>query len=92
MNAWTRWRLGRRIGTRVGKRVLLLFVAFGLAPALLTLTLTQVRVRETLLEQHYSRVGETVEALGLALWERLRMADEFAAKKGYEDFLFNIDG
>lgn len=79
MNIWTRWRRGRRIGTRVGKRVLLLFVAFGLAPALLTLTLTQVRVRETLLEQHYSRVGETVEALGLALWERLRMADEFAA-------------
>jgi diguanylate cyclase (GGDEF)-like protein len=79
LNIWTRWRRGRRIGTRVGKRVLLLFVAFGLAPALLTLTLTQVRVRETLLEQHYSRVGETVEALGLALWERLRMADEFAA-------------
>ncbi|GEM_PF-759195 len=79
MNPWTRWRRGQRIGTRVGKRVLLLFVAFGLAPAVLTLTLTQVRVRETLLEQHYSRVGETVEALGLALWERLRMADDFAA-------------
>ncbi|MBP8305981.1 MAG: EAL domain-containing protein [Burkholderiaceae bacterium] len=79
MNAWTRWRSGRHVGTRVGKRVLLLFVAFGLAPALLTLTLTHWRVREALTEQHYSRVGETVEALGLALWERLRMADELAA-------------
>ena len=79
MNAWTRWRSGLHVGTRVGKRVLLLFVAFGLAPALLTLTLTHWRVREALTEQHYSRVGETVEALGLALWERLRMADELAA-------------
>ena len=46
---------------------------------MLTLTLTHWRVREALTEQHYSRVGETVEALGLALWERLRMADELAA-------------
>ncbi len=77
----SRWRGGGLLGTRVGKRVLGLFVVFGVAPAVLTLALADWRVRDALVAQHFKRVGETVEALGLTVWDRLRIADEIAAEQ-----------
>ena len=60
MNIWTRWRRGRRIGTRVGKRVLLLFVAGGLIG--LTIQGSNVKIPA---HYHGCIVGVTLALMGV---------------------------
>ena len=74
-----RFRLNSPVGTRVARQVLILFVACGLVPAVLTLALAEFKVRDALMTQYQSRVGETIEALGMSTWDRLALADGFAA-------------
>jgi len=67
------------LGTRVARRMLVVFLLLGIGPAVLTLTLTQLRTRDALLDRHRGSLGEALDSVNLVLADRLATADELAA-------------
>ena len=67
------------LGTRVARRMLVVFLLLGIGPAVLTLTLTQLRSRDALFDRHRGSLGEALDSINLVLADRLGTADELAA-------------
>ena len=69
-------RLSETFGTRVGQRLLVLFLVCALLPVLLAGTLSYGKIRDALINERMLHLGQAAEGYGTTLLERLLLAEQ----------------
>ena len=69
-------RLSQTLGTRVGQRLLVLFLVCALLPVLLAGTLSYGKIRDALINERILHLGQAAEGYGTTLLERLLLAEQ----------------
>jgi diguanylate cyclase (GGDEF)-like protein len=69
-------RLTESLGTRVGKRLLVLFLLCALLPVMLAGALSYGKIRDALVGERILHLGQAAEGYGTTLLERLLLADQ----------------